>query len=98
MIGFQYWLSQRWSNFIIPIGIGLLGFILSLILLNNSELIAYVPHAYPSMMMLKYGFYQSILGLDEMGPLTNIEWYSLACFFLFIALGYWEESRKSIIN
>lgn len=98
ILAFQYWISVRWQNFIIPMGIGLVGFITMLIMMNNSSLIIYVPFGYPSLVLLKYGFNGDVMGLKQVGLLFNVEWYSLICFLLFTGLGLWEENRKEIIN
>lgn len=98
ILAFQYWISVRWQNFIIPIGIGLVGFILMLVMMNNSPLIVYVPFGYPSLILLRYGFNADVTGLEQIAFLYNVEWYSILCFLVFTGLGLWEEQRKEIIH
>jgi hypothetical protein len=98
ILAFQYWISVRWQNFIIPIGIGLVGFILMLVMMNNSPWIVYVPFGYPSLILLRYGFNADVTGLEQIAFLYNVEWYSLLCFLVFTGLGLWEEKRKEIIH
>ena len=45
MFTIQYWVSQRFSNIIIPIGIGFAGFISAMILIQGWEHINYHPYA-----------------------------------------------------
>ncbi|MES1218813.1 MAG: ABC transporter permease [Bacteroidota bacterium] len=76
----QYWLSLRFKNFIVPIGIGLAILITSLVILNW-EHIYKVPYAYPLLT------FQSIQG-RKAHLLQNHEWNSIGYFIFFTGLAF----------
>lgn len=96
--GIQYWLSVRWSNFILPVGAGLLGYIIAmgLTLSGKYDLAMYCPYAYPSMIAQGLEFENSVTGLAFYKWLSNVEWYSLLCFVVFTTFGYYEEASGEI--
>ncbi|MCB0703985.1 MAG: ABC transporter permease [Saprospiraceae bacterium] len=87
---FQYWLCYRWKTFMAPIGIGMLGFIIGPLLLSKPKIAIFLPHCHP----IWY-----VKGLDHAITrfgLTTPEVYSLVFFVLFVALGYFQETRRNI--
>lgn len=96
--GIQYWLSVRWSNFILPVGAGLLGYIIAmgLTLSGKYDLAVYCPYAYPAIIAQGHEFENSITGLVFYQWLSNVEWYSLLCFLVFTTLGYYEEASREV--
>jgi len=98
VVGLHYWLSVRWKNFIVPVGIGLLGYIVSILfsMTNRYEVGQFFLYSYPSMLGTSLGLDTPIKELFWMGGLTNVEWFSLGFLVIFAAAGFIEESRKNI--
>jgi len=81
IISFQYWLSLRFRNFIVPIGIGLGLLVTSLILYQlRWEHIYKVPYAFPVLTM------EGIREPDF--KLQNHEWNAIAYFIFFTLLAF----------
>jgi hypothetical protein len=95
--GLHYWLSVRWKNFIIPMGIGLCGYIISVMLsiTQRFDLAIYFPYSYPAMIGNELGM-ENAAQLTWWGALTNVEWYSIGFLMLFAVVGFIEESRRNI--
>ena len=76
----QYWLSLRFKNFVVPIGIGMALLITSLILLNW-EHIYKIPYAHPVLTFRE---------IKKSNPsfLANHEWNSIGYFICFTALAF----------
>lgn len=81
IIAIQYLISLNFKNFLVPIGIGLLGLIGSLIGMMW-EHIYISPYSYPSMTVVKF---QGI----------NIQLYATVYFVLIMAVSYILYKRKS---
>ncbi len=98
IVAIQFWLSLRWKNFIIPIAIGMSGFIIALFLLfvKRMDLAAYWPYAYPGLIGFEYGPDGDPTGLTYWGGITNVEWISLGCLVFFGFVGYWEEAKSNV--
>ena len=96
--GLHFWLSIRWKNFIPPVSIGLLAFILALTLVISQkyDLAIYFPYCYSTLVGNQYGL-EEFAGLKQWGPLTDAEWYSLGFFIVFNVIGFWEERNKNVI-
>ena len=82
----QYWISLRFKNFIVPIGIGLACLIASLIMLQW-EHIAKIPYAYSMLTMMTAGtkakyFFQ------------NHEFNSIGYLVFFLALGFLDMKYR----
>jgi hypothetical protein len=94
----HYWMSIRWKNFITPIGIGLLGFIIALFLLlaHKFEFALYLPYAYPGIIGYEMGIENLPTGIGQMGGLLYSEWLSIACFIVFSLIGFWEETTHDV--
>ncbi len=97
VIGIQYFLSLWFKNFLIPISIGIIGFILAFILTTiNTKITLYVPYSY-SMVVKDYGMFklEHTKGIWN-GWLTNVELYSILCFVFFVGLGYFYERWRNV--
>ncbi|MBI2730004.1 MAG: ABC transporter permease [Sphingobacteriales bacterium] len=79
IIAFQYWLSMRFKNFIVPIGIGLACLIATLIAMRWEHIFK-IPYAHPFLTMQ--------FGEVKKGFLQNHEWNSIGYFIVFTALGF----------
>lgn len=93
----HYWFSVRWKSFILPVGIGLVGFIIAIFLIffgQRYDLAAFLPHAYPILAGAEFG--TESIGLDRVGWFLPVEFYSLACFVVFSILGFYEENRRNV--
>ncbi len=93
ILAIQFWLSFRFKNFIIPLGIGMVLVVVGLIAAQAREAI-YFPYSY------------SILGIQPMDEgvadpekfwwFPKVAWYSLGCFALISILGYLDIKRMNI--
>lgn len=79
IIALQYWLSMRFKNFIIPIGIGLASLIATLIAMRWEHIFK-IPYAHPFLTMQ--------FGEVKKGFLQNHEWNAIGYFIAFTALGF----------
>ncbi len=97
VVGLHYWLSVRWKNFIIPMGVGLCGYIISVMfsITGRSDLAIFFPYSYPALIGNALGVENSN-NLIWWGGLANVEWLSMACFVVFAVIGFIEESRRNI--
>ncbi|HMR91617.1 MAG TPA: ABC transporter permease [Chitinophagaceae bacterium] len=85
IIAFQYWLSLRFKNFIVPIGIGLGLLVMSMIVFQfHWEHIAKVPYAHP---MLTFNDLVSEKGLTG-NLLKNHELNAIGYFIFFSLLAF----------
>lgn len=91
----QFWLSFRYRNIIVPIGVGLLGYIIGFVTATKTKAALFFPYCFP--------VYESVLlgngipegsGLVYWGGLVQTEWYSLGYFLVFLGLGLWEVRIK----
>lgn len=100
VLGLQYWISIRWQNFIVPVGIGLLGFILALlcVLTSRFDYALWIPHAYPGLMALEVGITDEteIVGMTKIGWFYKVELISIGLFIVFIGLGYLEQIKRNV--
>ena len=99
VIGIQYFLSLVFKHFLIPLGIGMLGYITGLILsVADLSITIYFPYAYP-MIGKDYGMFES----PKIEPvlfdwLTNVELYSMIYFVIFVTLGFVYESNRQVME
>jgi len=97
IIGFQYWLSLRFKNFIIPIGIGITLFIVGLIVsIVNTKYALYFPFCYPFIFTDLQMFSISEVPVVSKGILNNVEIFSLIYFCFFTALSYFGAIRRNV--
>lgn len=97
IVAIHYWFSIRWKSFILPIGIGLLGFIIAIFLMffaQRYDLATFIPYAYPLMAGAEFG--TESIGLDRVGWFLPVEFYSIAWFIVFSILGFYEENRRNV--
>lgn len=94
----QFWLSMRWQNFILPIAIGLLGFIVGffLLLARGFELTTFFPYAHAGLMSYSYAQGAVPEGIQSFGSLTHAELASIGCFFFFAFFGFFEEKNSDV--
>lgn len=95
VIGFQYWLSLQSKNFIIPIGVGLIGFVIGFLLFaSNSQYGQYFPFSFPM-------FIKKFKMVKDSGASANT-WYqvsgmiSVLVFLGFTILGVFQNGKKNI--
>ena len=97
IIGIQYFLTTYFKHFIIPLGIGIVGYIISFILSAlNSPLSIWMPYDYPlvvrDLKMFKNEQNEAMLG----DILTKVEVFSILVFILFLFLGWMVERNRNI--
>ncbi len=97
ILGIQYFLSSYFNHFIIPLGIGILGSIISFILAAlNSPISLWIPYDYPlivaDLKMFKNDQNEAMIG--EL--LTKVEVYSLLVFIVFSFLGWMVVRSRNI--
>ena len=85
ILGIHFWLGFRFKSYIIPIALGLLGFIISIIVFERWSWAAYFPYSFPTSLKSDTTIF---LGL------SSVEWRSLFCFLVFAAVGYWQEKSR----
>jgi hypothetical protein len=89
IVGIQFWMSFRFKNFIVPVGIGVTLVIIGLIASQVPESI-YFPYSYNVLS----------ISLGEKVPLTmgvsSITIYSLSCFVVTCILGYLDIKRLNV--
>lgn len=97
IVGIQFFLCMNFKNFMIPLGVGIFGFVLAFILMvAGSKYSIYLPYEYP-MVVKDFGMVAYPFREDSFIPgLNNIEIYSIAYFLFFVILGYLLEIRKNI--
>lgn len=95
VVGFQYWVSMQSRSFILPIGIGLLGFFIGFILFVGSHKYGqYFPFAFP-MLIKKFGMVR-----DSGANVSS--WYqvsgviSILVLIVFSGLGIFQNNKKNI--
>jgi len=99
LLGIQYFLTVYFKHFIIPLGIGIIGYIISFLLSAlNSSFSLWIPYAYPlivtDLKMFKNDQNEALFG--EL--LTKVELYSLLVFIVFIIMGWLIERSRNIVE
>ena len=87
MFTIQYWASQRFSNIIIPIGIGFAGIISAMTLIQGLEYIDYHPYALNLL---------SMSNPNKEETLRQLFLYSLLGGGVFFILGYLDHKYKAV--
>jgi len=85
-VGIQFWASYRWKNMVLPIALGIVGFIAGFILFRW-EHAAYVPFTYLLNTM-------DALKGESFSLLNKISYLSVGYSALFILIGYVELKLK----
>jgi len=89
MIALQTYVSMKWSSFIVAMGIGTVGSIMSFVLIRSTTLAQVIPWSLPFNALEPYIKQQTTLEL----PLL----ISLLGTLLFTALGLWDLNTKEVI-
>lgn len=82
----QFWLSLRFRNFVVPLGIGI-GLWLAGIVLMDWDKIIYYPYMYPTWL-----FFTDFTKYPE--RLTQLTVCSAVTFVLALAIAYWDIYRR----
>jgi len=93
MMAWQYWISLRFQPFIIPLTIGIIGFVVVSLMGPAWPGNYFIPYAYPVQYMPHH------LGETEVHVFCGrpvIEWLSLGYFALFTFLGYRHTRRLDV--
>lgn len=89
IVGIQFWMSFRFKNFIVPLGIGMTMIIMGLVVSRAPESI-YFPYSF-NVLSISYG---------AQVPLTfgvsTITVYSILCFVATCVLGYLDVKRLNV--
>jgi len=92
IISIQYWISLRFRNFIVPIGIGLGLLVISLVLLNfHWEDIYKVPFAFPILTVISIGDKQPARHLLENHELNSIGYFAFFTLLAFVDMRFRKE-------
>ncbi len=97
IIGIQYFLTTYFKHVIIPLGIGIIGYIISFILSAlNSPLSLWMPYDYPlivnDLKMFKNDQNEAMIG----DILSKVELLSILVFIIFLFLGWLIERNRNI--
>ena len=99
ILGFQYWLTMQHKPFLVPIGIGILGFIIGFVLLiMNHSIGSYFPFTYPMHVNASFVNGRNTLNPKILGGLGQLEWHSIAYFLFFTLLGYVQERSRNVVG
>jgi hypothetical protein len=93
LLSLQYWLSLRFNHFIIPLTIGILGFVAVALLGADWPHISYIPFAPPVLYMQVF---RGELILETWGPFSLAEVASMGFFLLFLIIGLIDFSQKRV--
>ncbi len=98
ILGIHYFLALFFKNFIIPIGIGVVGFILGLILASmNTSRALFCPYSYPMVVKDFEMFQIDNIGVIDYGWINNVERNSIIIFVVFIVLANIMEARRNVV-
>lgn len=93
LLSWQFWMSWRFAHFIIPLTIGILGFVGTALLGPEWPYQIFNPYAYPT------AFMPGHLGAADLsGWATGIPWpvVGVSLFFGFWGLGWYEVRRRKM--
>jgi hypothetical protein len=97
VVAVQFCLGMIWRAYLVPLTIGFIGFLISMLAVGKTGLAFLVPYCYPVFISMGMGGSAGPgLGLEWWGPLLNVEWYSLATVLLFTGLSLAFEGRRNI--
>lgn len=80
ILAFQFLISLRFKNFLVPIGVGLVLLVSTLIMIGNWKYAYLSPFSYCSLTMM---------GTPEMLADVNIYWLSIIYFAIFMGTSFW---------
>ncbi len=92
----QYWLSIRWRNYIIPIGIGMMGFVMSVLIVDEQRVAKFFPYCYSMLLSNNQNGMENFGGDNWIGGLMTVEWASIFFFMLFAAVGFYEQKVRNV--
>ncbi len=96
VVGLQYCLSLHFKNFLIPIMVGIMGFIIGLfIYISGSKYGLHFPYSQAALVN-DLDIIHSTLNKDTGTFFNKVEYISIAFFVLFVALGYWKERQRDV--
>lgn len=87
MLAIQFWVSIRFRSFIVALGVGVIGFVLSSLLTDAWEYVIFLPYTYPLL-------YLREVYLDNW--LSSVEIYSIMYFLLCTVLGLFDFQKMTI--
>ncbi len=98
LIAWQYWLSLRFKNILVPLGIGVFGFVFGIIMSVTGQKIAlYLPYSLPMIVKDMDMFRNDHVAPSLINSLNNVELHSFALFLIFGLLGYWSEKKREVV-
>jgi len=89
IVGIQFWMSFRFKNFIVPLGIGMTMVIMGLVISRAPESI-YFPYSY-NVLSISYGVQMPLTF-----GISSITVYSLLCFVVTCIFGYLDVKRLNV--
>ena len=97
IVGLHYWISLRWKNYVVPVGIGLFGYILGLSIAGAFKWAQFIPYCAPIYIgRLMGGQSAASMDMTLFAGLSNVEWYSITGFLLFSILGFQEQKLRNV--
>lgn len=93
LLALQFWVSMRFRHFIIPLTIGILGFVTVSILSPQWTHIYWIPYAHPIIYMPEY---LGDVAYPHWGWLSVGELLSVLYFVVFTVIGYWDVRRQNV--
>lgn len=87
MLALQFWISMRFRSFIVALGVGVIGFVLSGLLVEGWEYVIYLPYSYP-LLYLQESYLEKILSIAEI--------YSMVYFLIFGGLGLADFQKMNV--
>ncbi len=85
LLAFQYWISLRFKHFIVPLTIGILGFVTASLLGGESTFMPYNLFGYP---IYYVSVMEGSISIQQVGPFNIAELVSIGYFLFFTLLGY----------
>jgi hypothetical protein len=82
----QYWLSLRFRNFIIPVGIGL-ALLITGFMIHQWEQLYYYPYMYPAIF-----FWRDFQ--NKAGFVSKAQVFDTICFALVLSIAFWDMATR----
>jgi len=89
MLSIQFWLSIRFKNILLPLGLGIAGFVFSIIL-QQWKGIVYFPYSYTFCVTMLTN------NADFVGIPDQV-WYSLGVAIVVFVLAFWDTYRRDVV-
>lgn len=87
MLALQFWISMRFRSFIVALGVGVIGFVLSSLLVEGWKYVIYLPYSYPLLYLQDIYLAKTI---------SIVEIFSLIYCFIFVGLGLTDFRQMNI--